>query len=144
MDVLVMPTPLQITTTPTELRKLADEMEAAYQNAKLGQSTLVCEWLGTRAVLQWHFDFSKMDEAKFVEMQPHLIQKGDVIQHCGRAYEVTRVSEFSETDQGYWVGVKSSADPIFCPKRTSYKVRRQCATSASTSKPPASTHESTA
>lgn len=124
MDVLVLPTPLQITTTPAELRELADKMEAAYKNAKLGQSTLVCEWLGTRATLQWHFDQEKMGQAAFVGMQPHLFQPGDIMQHHGRAYEVERVV-YSGKEQGYWVAVKGEKDPIFCGKNAEYKVKRE-------------------
>lgn len=132
----VLPTPLQITTTPAELRALADKMEEAHKKCQIGESNFVEEWTGNRASIRWHFDFDKMAAMQFIEILPHLFEPGDVVQHCGRAYEITRVSDLCERDRGFWIAVKGERDPIFCSRNAPYKVRRKCATLVSTSKPP--------
>lgn len=54
-----MPARMQVFTTPAELRKLADKMQAHYDNAKLGTSLIVEVWEGEGCEIVWTADQEK-------------------------------------------------------------------------------------
>lgn len=54
-----LPNQVLLTTTPDELRKLADKMEQAVKVAVLGQTTIVTVWHGKETELHFSFDQEK-------------------------------------------------------------------------------------
>lgn len=58
-DIHKLPTRFIMTTTPAELRKLADKMQTAFDNRKLGESVVVETWYGPDVEIQIAFDQEK-------------------------------------------------------------------------------------
>lgn len=121
MDLDVLPTPIDIHTTPKELRELADRLEQKWYRTQTGQDVPHEVIEGKRAVLQFKVDQEKMPPIICIRPQDLIV--GDNILIADKKYHVVATA-YNEADQQWMVAYEHATVPKRFDPETILRVER--------------------